>query len=327
MNEGDEEILANMFVLTLAGSVVRMVVTGANGFIGSHAVQHFMRLGEEVHGLDVADPSPPQASPDRWHRLSLADKHFTSIIEEVQPYALIHAAGPALVGRSIEHPFEDLTGSVSVWASVLESVRMSNVPCRCVYLSSAAVYGMSCTLPMHEDSTMRPVSPYGYHKRMCEELSEYYARLFDLQVCTLRLFSAYGKGLRKQILWDTCQKALKGRSVRLMGTGEETRDFVEVTDICRAIETVLARGEFEAGVYNVAGGTGTSIREVAEGLVRGLGTDNTIEFSGEQRAGDPVHYLADISRMREVGWEPSVSIGEGLAAYAEWFLMDRSAGA
>jgi len=224
----------------------------------------------------------------------------------------------------VERPFEDFSGSALAWASVLDAIRLSDVPCRSVFLSSAAVYGPTTDLPTREQAEQRPISPYGYHKQMCERLSEYYVNLFGLEVSTLRLFSAYGAGLRKQIMWDVCQKAIGGKTIMLLGSGTETRDFVEVRDIATAVETVLLAGDFSAGVYNVGSGSGTLIRQVAERLVFTLGTGNDIEFTGTVRAGDPLHYQADTTKVRSLGWKPIIPIERGIADYAHWFLAECS---
>ncbi len=142
-----------------------------------------------------------------------------------------------------------------------------------------------------------------------------------LAVCSLRIFSAYGPGLHRQVIWDICRKAGAGTTIELMGTGDESRDFIDVRDVVRAIAAIAERGDFRAGVYNVASGVSTTIRDVAATIVQALGTHNTVDFNGARARGDPLFWQADISRLAALGWGCQVSLDEGLDTYARWIVQ------
>jgi UDP-glucose 4-epimerase len=151
---------------------------------------------------------------------------------------------------------------------------------------------------------------------MCRD----YAARGALATAVLRIFSVYGPGLRRQLLWDVAQKALAGPVVTLSGTGEETRDFVHVEDLMAAIDAVAARGPEDGSAVNVASGRSVTTAEVSRLLVEGLGTGARVEFDGRARPGDPPRWSADVGRLRALGFEPRVPLEDGVRGYASWIL-------
>jgi UDP-glucose 4-epimerase len=170
---------------------------------------------------------------------------------------------------------------------------------------------------------VEPISPYGIHKAAAEFLVTHYARLHGLRASLLRMFSAYGEGLRKQVVWDLCRKVMAaqqdGTPVTLHGTGDETRDFIHAADIARAA-LLVAQHPPASGtqIINIASGTETSIRTLAETVVQALGSKTAPAFNGARRAGDPVNWRADISRLRALGFAPAVPFVEGISKCVFW---------
>jgi UDP-glucose 4-epimerase len=301
---------------------VKALITGAGGFLGQAIAQHFGALGWEVIGLGRrANPSPELAGMD-WVLMELPDPLLITLLREQQPDLLIHAASNALVGRSLDYPLDDFEQSVRVWAHTLEALRQAAPECRSILLSSAAVYGNPEQLPVGENAHIAPISPYGCHKRMCEDISAYYQRLYGLQTCVARIFSAYGPGLRRQVVWDICRKAIEQQVVELMGTGEETRDFIHAVDVAQALGILAERGDFQAGVYNIASGESTMIASVAEQVVAALGKPVPIRFSGQRREGDPLFWRADIGRLTSLGFSPGINFSAGLRDVVAWAAAD-----
>jgi len=300
---------------------VKILITGAGGFIGQALVSLFTHMDWQVYGIDRKAPSFELGSQVTWYSKQLPDKNFVALLNECRPDILVHTASSANVGQSLIDPLHDFEQSAGIWANILDSVKRSQASCKVIFLSSAAVYGNPQTLPVREDHSTKPVSPYGYHKKMCEELSEYYVRLYGLSVCSLRIFSAYGSGLQRQVMWDICQKALSNNSLELMGTGEEARDFIHVTDIAKAITYCIEKGDFEAGIYNVASGKSITIHDLANKIVNALGLSININFSGHQRGGDPLYWQADVSKLSSLGFKPDTSLDEGIYTYVQWILQ------
>lgn len=292
------------------------LVTGACGFLGSRIAEQLAGNEYRVVGIDRGIGDAPAGI--QCLAMSLPGDAFSEILATEQPSLIVHTAGPASVAASVADPLADFEGSVRVHAHVLEAVRLTVPDARFITLSSAAVYGNPSVLPIAEDAPLAPISPYGHHKAMCEALLREYSSIFGMKTCALRIFSAYGAGLKRQLLWDVCEKATAG-SVRLFGTGDETRDFIHADDVARAVLTLAEGAAFEGEAYNAATGNETSVREVVTQLVGAFAPGVAVEFSGEQRAGDPLRWRADIARIRGLGFEPSRSLADGLAEYVAWY--------
>ena len=184
-------------------------------------------------------------------------------------------------------------------------------------VSSAAVYGAAVSIPTSESCALAPISPYGAHKRICEELCASYGRSFGVASVVLRLFSVYGPGLRKQLMWDACRKARAGE-LTFAGTGDEERDWLHVDDAASLVIAAAAQASAATPIYNGASGAGVRVRDVVGQIYRELGA-GTPRFSGETRAGDPRRYVADVTRSRSLGWSPRVELARGISQYVAWF--------
>jgi len=138
---------------------------------------------------------------------------------------------------------------------------------------------------------------------------------------SLRIFSAFGPGLRKQLFWDIFQKARRGQRVDLSGTGEETRDFIFVEDIAACIGLLIRDCHFDGRAVNVASGEAVTVRTAATALLAALRWDRELVFSGDKRLGDPSFWRADISSIRNLGFRPAHTLEHGLEKVAQWMLQ------
>lgn len=297
----------------------KVLVTGAAGFLGSYIVREFAERRAAVLGVDLVKPEiVPRHDGMAYQQLSLPSAEFDRVLEDFRPDVFVHCAGRASVALSMEDPQADFTDSVGLTFQMLESLRRKAPGCRFIFLSSAAVYGNPPSLPVTESHPIAPLSPYGFHKRQCELLVEEFARVFGLPALALRIFSAYGRGLRRQVIWDICERALKTNRLNLRGTGRESRDFIHARDVARAIVLLAERAPANGEVYNVAAGVESAIDEVAEALLGCLGLPIRAEFDGVRPPGDPANWRADITRIRELGFTPAISLHEGLKEVAQW---------
>ena len=239
-----------------------------------------------------------------------------------KPEVLIQCAGSGSVAFSMAHPAQDFRRSVDTTLAALDFVRLHAPDCRVVLPSSAAIYGTAERMPIRIDDPLHPESPYGVHKKIAEDLCRSYARTFGVRAAIVRLFSVYGVGLRKQLLWDACTKLVQGE-VEFAGTGEELRDWLEVQDAAALLMTAAARASADCPIVNGGTGESANVRAIVEGLARALGLAVQPTFSGARRSGDPIGYEADITEALGWGWRAEQSLAGGLAAYAAWFLDDR----
>jgi len=244
------------------------------------------------------------------------------VLRDFQPDSIIHAAGMASVMYSVMNPLDDFLASTQLFFYLLDTVRRVAPDSKIVFLSSAAVYGNPQSLPVKEEQEIQPVSPYGYHKALCEKIVEEFVNLYHLHACSVRIFSAYGPGLRKQIFWDICEKIQSAPQISLMGTGKETRDFIYIDDIASAINVICKKSSFEADVYNLGNGEEISVGYIANLLRKVCRSSKDIHFSGQHRDGDPLHWCADNSKIRNLGYAPKISFDKGVNNYVKWFLEE-----
>lgn len=294
---------------------MKILVIGSKGFIGNYVYKYFSsKDGYECWACDVI----VDYVDEHYFLVDHISSDFAEIFEKNQFDICINCAGAASVPDSIKNPLRDFSLNVNNVVLILDSIRKHNTDCKFLNMSSAAVYGNPVSLPINEGFLVNPVSPYGRHKLFAEEICREYYLFFGLKTCSLRIFSAYGPGLKKQILWDIYQKSLKTNAISLFGTGDETRDFVYIDDIIRAIHQVVLSGNFDAGIYNVASGKQISIRQLSTILLQEIDFKGELVFSGNERKGDPIYWQADISLICKLGYEPKTTINAGIKKYVTW---------
>ena len=295
---------------------MKILVTGAAGFIGSCMAAHLKAQGATVF-VDVAHEDT--GTTRRW---PLTEAGLLHVMRGEVPDAVVHAAGSGTVAKVAAHPALELPANLGAWLAVLQYARAHAARSRIILLSSAALYGDAPPTPQRECDARAPVSLYGVAKSQAEQLGAYYAGHSGLQVTAVRLFSVYGNGLRKQLLWDAMNKLMVGDSV-FFGTGQERRDWVHIDDVCRFMSRLLtqvgqiARADLE--VFNCAGSPASTF-EILAVLAKAAQAPEP-RFSGTTRVGDPRSLIADCSKAHAaLDWRASVRWQDGAADYAQWFL-------
>ena len=297
----------------------RLLITGAAGFLGSTFAQYFSKKDWEIYGLDRVAPDKTTLAVLKDHAaLRLPDPSLDELLTQWKPDACIHAAGRASVPQSMANPASDFNDGTVLTFHMLDALRRCCPDCAFVLLSSAAVYGNPASLPVHEDQAPNPISAYGYHKLQSELLCKEFAGMFGMRTSIARLFSAYGPGLRRQVLWDITQKALTQRTITLQGTGSESRDFLHVLDIARALECILDGAVMRGEVINVASGRETKIADLAQLILNHVDPSIILKFSGELPSGTPTNWQADIRKIAAMGFIPDIALDAGVANYVDW---------
>lgn len=295
----------------------KIVITGVNGFIGSNMAQQCLKDGYDVVGIDIA--STPAIDNITYFQLNLYEDSINDILNVNKPFALIHCAGMADVNYSVQHPDSDFISNVVISRKVLYSIKDTSEKTRVIFLSSASVYGNPIRNPIDENHEKAPISPYALHKILVENMCEYFVRQYDMDIRILRIFSAYGIGLKKQIFWDMGQKIKKFNKLELFGTGNETRDFIYIDDLVRVIQLVMETERTKEITYNVANGIEISIRNVAEVFCEKCGLSRELIFFNQcERLGNPINWCADINRIKNLGYEPEIDINVGIEKYVGW---------
>ena len=299
---------------------MRIIIIGSKGFIGSHAYKYFSSVDKATcWGCDVVVDYPAA----NYFLLDNTTSDFNELFDKIPFDVCVNCSGAASVNDSLNHPLRDFSLNTYNVIKILDAIKKHAPACRFINLSSAAVYGNPVSLPIKEMDACLPVSPYGKHKLFAEELCKEYNEHFNSQTCSLRIFSAYGPGLKKQILWDIFKKSQDGGTVTLFGTGNETRDFIYVADIIRAIELIIKDGSFNAAVFNVASGTEISMKNIAALLLKERGYKGELIFSGNERRGDPKNWRADINKLKAMGFEPYFTLENGIKEFVKWLEEEK----
>lgn len=302
-----------------------VLITGVAGFLGHYVVRQFAGAGWRVIGIDdVPQERMPGGNGIFCLRMKLPDLRLAELLRAEAPDVCIHCAGRASVGDSMTEPATDFRDNAVLTFELLEALRRSAPRCRFLFLSSAAVYGNPVALPVTEQDAVQPLSPYGYHKRQAELLCEEYARIFALPALSVRIFSAYGPGLRRQVIWDICAKLLKTGRLQLHGTGAESRDFIHAADIALGLHLLAEKAPAQGEVYNLASGREVTIRELAAMIATALGSNRSTEFDGVSPAGNPLNWRADLTRISTLGFQPAISLETGIAEVAQWCRKELS---
>ncbi len=297
----------------------KILITGAKGFVGSNTARYFKNLGFQTYGIGHGYIKSNELSNyglDYWCDSGIsvnAIKQFTTIFD-----VIVHCAGSGSVGASISNPYLDYKKTVDGTLEVLEFIRLYNTSAHLIYPSSPAVQGEQADSPIKEDYIGKPCSPYGYHKKFSEDLCESYSKQYNLKISILRLFSVYGIGLKKQLLWDAvCKIKNADKSVEFWGTGDETRDFIHIDDVVRLFEALLETKEMFS-IFN--GGTGVkySISAVVFFIRDLLLSEIKIDFNNEKNEGNPIYYWANSEKIKSVVSIDFKKFNSGLEEYIGW---------
>jgi nucleoside-diphosphate-sugar epimerase len=307
---------------------VKVVVTGAAGFIGSHLTESLLADGHEVTGVDAFTDYYPRPTKERNLEKSRSHGKFRLVEGRLQDLDLrplldgvdrvFHLAAQAGVRASWGREFAHYTDhNVLATQRLLEAARAAEGP-RVVYASSSSVYGDAPTLPLREDARCEPVSPYGVSKLAAEHLGVLYHRNFGLPVVSLRYFTVYGPRQRPDMAFHRFLKAARdAEPIHLYGDGGQTRDFTFVSDIVAATRAAADSGR-PGSVYNVGGGERVVLSDVLRQIEGVTGRRLTI-VRDEVQKGDMRDTFADTTAARrDLGFRSTVALAQGLEREWEW---------
>lgn len=311
---------------TVQGDRRTALVLGAAGFVGRNVCKQLAAQGFSVLGLGHGQWDEQERQTfglSAWLDADISLTAIQTVCEGHAPILAVHCAGSGAVSHSFAAPATDFSRSVDTTLAMLEYARLQPQRMRVVLASSAAVYGDQGDRDITEDLPAAPMSPYGYHKVMAEQLCQSYSRFFGLETRIVRLFSVYGEGLRKQLLWDALNKFKRG-TPSFFGTGEELRDWIHVDDAARLLCLAASASGVGHDIYN-GGHVRANTREVLTLLAQAGQTGLEPVFSGEAHPGNPRRLTASHERAAAaLGFKPQIDLQQGLQRYATWFKTEGS---
>lgn len=301
---------------------MRAVVTGGAGFIGSHIVHALVDQGAEVCVIDNLSSgfvSNLHHKPVRFVRGDIRDPAVLAVALADQN-VVFHLAASVGNKRSIDDPVADAETNVLGTIRLLEAARQRGIE-KIVVSSSAGVFGELKRIPINEDHSVEPDTPYGCTKLCEEKLALAYSKLYGIEAICLRYFNVFGPNQRFDAYGNVIPifvfQMLRGEPITVYGDGEQTRDFIHVRDVVQAnLRAASTRGI--SGAFNIGSGSRITINHLVELIQQASGIKLVVRH-GPARPGDVRDSLADISAARRVfGFEPNVDIEEGLAEYIAW---------
>lgn len=327
-----------MFTLPHEGAHMKVLITGAAGFIGSHTTERLLERGDEVIGLDdfndYYDPlikrkNIARAQTMRGFTLIEGDIRDSELVTRLfrnnHLDAVIHLAARAGVRPSIQQPALYESANVMGLLNLLEASIQHGKP-YFVFASSSSVYGISPRLPWKEtDPVDCPISPYAITKRSGELLCYSYFQTYGLPTCSLRFFTVYGPRQRPEMAIPKFFRAIQeGQPVSIFGDGSSRRDFTYVYDIVEGLVSAVDK-RFDNEIINLGGANTVTVLDLVEAIGQIVGKRPLIQFEPFQ-AGDVPATWADSTKAEALlGKSPSTSLKDGLTAYWDWLQIQQNA--
>lgn len=302
---------------------MKILVTGGAGFIGSHIVEHYQDIADEIVVLDNLRTGYRKNLDGLKHTFiegSITDRETVRKAVQGVDY-IFHMAALISVPESMTKITECVDLNVNGLINVLEEASAAGVK-KLVLASSAAIYGNNPTVPKVETMIPEPKSPYAVTKLD----GEYYLNIFRsegrINTAAVRFFNVFGprqdpKGAYAAAVPIFIEKAIKGEDIIIYGDGEQTRDFIYVKDIVGALSFAVETPD-ATGVFNAGYGGQITINDLAEKIIAAAGSSSKVQHLPE-RAGDVKHSRASSDKLRNAGWSPKYTLEEGLATTLEYF--------
>jgi UDP-glucuronate 4-epimerase len=325
---------------------VKLLVTGAAGFIGMHSCKRLLERGHEVLGIDnlnaYYDPALKRARLEQlrpfpkftFEKLDIADERALAAVFEAGRFdAVLHLAAQAGVRYSLENPMAYVSSNVAGFLNILEGCRKAKVAHLC-YASSSSVYGANVELPFSEEHRVdSPVSLYAATKRANELMAQSYGESFGIPCTGLRFFTAYGPwGRPDMALFIFTRAILEGKPIRVFNGGDMLRDFTYIDDIVEAVTALIerphpgAQGGAKSRLFNIGHGSPVKLMDFVRAVERALGRKAQIELAPMQ-LGDVRATYASTEKLRaEIGYAPSTTIETGVERFVAWYRSQYAGG-
>lgn len=314
----------------------RILVTGGAGFIGSHVADRFLSEGWAVTIVDDLSSGKRQNLPDKadFHELSINSPEFARLVRQGKFDVVAHLAGQIDVRKSVADPIADATTNILGTLNLMEALRASGANTRTVFTSTGgAVYGDFNAPPNFETSPKDPESPYAISKLSVEHYLAYYGRVHNRDSVAVRFSNVYGPRQDPHgeagVVAIFCGRILSNRPLTVFGDGLQTRDYVYVGDVARAVflaatKPLPAKGTMDSRAFNIGTGQGTNVLNLASLLQSAASSSVPIELA-PHRPGEQQESFINAEKARELlGWVPDVTLAEGLAQTYAWFARQLS---
>ncbi len=291
----------------------KITITGAQGFIGSHLVRHFLEQGDEVIAI-----AKGKKEREKKGSLTLAYSDIASPMNYLGDTVegsdcIYHLAALPNITECVQHPRKCFHINALGTVNALELARIASVK-KFVFVSSSAVYGNQKRFPIKESQQPLPLEPFAVSKLAAEHLTASYASLYGIPYSIFRIFNAYGYDQKNRIIPNLIESVLRQHPLTL-NNSSITRDYVFIDDIIKALALALYKGN---GTFNISTGVETNMAKLAETIFQLLGQGVPIQESNKNSKFEIKRSCGDIAKIAKIGWKPTIALEEGLLKTISW---------
>lgn len=315
---------------------MKILITGAAGFLGSHLSEKYVNEGHIVYGIDNLLNGNLNNVRTLLHRKNFKFIHddirnkelYSKIPTDID--AVIHLAAQIHVDRSIVNPEETFDINVSGTMKILEYARMNDIN-KILFASTSEVYGSAKYVPMNEDHPLAAQHPYGVSKIAADRLCYTYNETYDLGIDIIRCFNFFGPRQKDSgyggVIAIFINRVLQNKPPIIYGDGNQTRDYMYVEDAVNAYDKVL-QSKNNPGKYGINFGTGTekSVNEIAELIIQYSGNEKNLKtIHVDPRPTEVQRLFADINKAKELlNFKPNIQFEQGIALLMDWYRNYKS---
>ena len=297
---------------------LKILITGSQGFLAKNLARTLNSKKFYVYGIGRGNWN--RSEHKKWgYKKNINDNiSLKNILKyKIRFDYVIHCAGK-VIGLL---PEDDFQRNVATTQSVLEYISQKKIKPKLIFMSTLAVYGNSKKNVLTENTRINPISNYAINKLLAEQLCRFYNTKYNIDIIILRTGSLIGPGLKRQFIFDACNKINKRKNI-FFGTGEEIRDWLFIDDMTNLIFKIIKIEFKNLKIVNVGSGKGTKIKDIISYICKKMNKNISPKFNGFGKSSNPKILISSIKEAKKFKWVPEKKFFEGLDLYIEWFKND-----
>jgi nucleoside-diphosphate-sugar epimerase len=290
---------------------LKILITGVCGFVGNNLYLKLKKKNELI-GIGRKNRNYKNKYKNIIEK-EITHKNLVNL--NFKPNVIIHCAGSGSVTKSIQNPKIDYEKNVNTTKELIKFISELTKKPKVIMFSTAAVYGNSCE---KNKKQLKPISPYGRNKLKSENILLKKSKKFRFELMILRFYSIYGVGLKKQLIWDVCEKINNKINV-FYGSGNEMRSWINIKDVNRLIQFLIKKGSISNQTLDISGNDVVKNKFLVKKLFKLLNINKLPYFNKKNKKGDPIDQIFNNSILKNLGWKPKINLSNGLKEYAQWY--------
>ena len=290
---------------------MKILITGVCGFVGNNLYLKLKKKNELI-GIGRKNRNYKNKYKNIIEK-EITHKNLVNL--NFKPNVIIHCAGSGSVTKSIQNPKIDYEKNVNTTKELIKFISELTKKPKVIMFSTAAVYGNSCE---KNKKQLKPISPYGRNKLKSENILLKKSKKFKFELIILRFYSIYGVGLKKQLIWDVCEK-INNKINDFYGSGNEMRSWINIKDVNRLIQFLIKKGSISNQILDISGNNVVKNKFLVKKLFKLLNINKVPYFNKKNKKGDPIDQIFNNSILKNLGWKPKINLSNGLKEYAQWY--------